>query len=343
SALLHEIGDLAAAGRISRTLTLRIRTAVDALESLGGNPVVLRSGQPAFADVDDSFTRGRHPRSLVGWNAAGEVLLVTVDGGRPDASGMTLAEAAGLLSGLGATEGFGFDHRSATFVAGGEVRNLPIDDVEPGAPAPTGGREIVPGHVERPAVNTFMVVPKLPDPPPAPPAGPSTKPGSGSPGKPGTGGTTAGTAPAKVTGAGGGSTAPGVAAPVVSGGSVLPGAVSDILHNPATKRAKRPTAKSGRTRRDRGGDGEDGEEVYAGDPSIPGWDDITAALTPEAVAEGGPDDELSLGAGEPGRDGPGAEVLPALLRLVAAGMITTVLWGLHRARQALRARPALWF
>lgn len=341
SALLHELGDNAAGGRISRTLTLRIRSAVDAQESLGGNPVVLRGGQPAFADVDDGFTRGRHPRSLVGWNAAGEVVLVTVDGGRADASGMTLAEAAGLLAGLGATDAFGFDHRSATFVAGGEVMNLPVDDVEPGAPAPTGGREVAPGHVERPAVNALMVLPKPPAPPP-PAAPPSTKPGPGSGTKPATGGTTATTAPVKVTGAGGGSPAPGVAAPAVTGGSVLPGSIGDVLRDPGTKRVKRPTARIGKGRKkaDRGGEAPEG---YLGDPSIPGWDDITAALTPGTLSPHDPEAELSLGPADPGRQGPGTPVVPIVLRLVAAAMIGTVLWGLHRAREGVRARPALWF
>ncbi|MGH9009622.1 MAG: phosphodiester glycosidase family protein, partial [Acidimicrobiia bacterium] len=192
SAILHEFASRADAGSISRTLDLSIRTAVDAVESVGGNPTVLRGGQPAFADVDDSFTRARHPRALVGWNPAGEVVLVTVDAGRPGASGMTLAEAADLLLGLGATDGFGFDHAAATFVAAGAVRNLPIDDGDPAAPAPTEGREVAPGHMERPAANALMVVA---NPEAAPP---TTNPGTGSGPKPGPGGTTATTAAPKL-------------------------------------------------------------------------------------------------------------------------------------------------
>src|SRR5581483_507674 len=120
---------------------------------------ILAGGHPAFPDAGDSFSDDRHPRSLIGWNASGEIMLVTVDGGRDGASGMTMAEAAGLLTGLGATDGFGFDNSSATFVAGGTVQNLPVDDVAPGAPAPTEGRPVAPGSMERPAVNTLMVVP----------------------------------------------------------------------------------------------------------------------------------------------------------------------------------------
>src|SRR5581483_1399187 len=71
---------------------------------------ILAGGHPAFPDAGDSFSDDRHPRSLIGWNASGEIMLVTVDGGRDGASGMTMAEAAGLLTGLGATDGFGYDN-----------------------------------------------------------------------------------------------------------------------------------------------------------------------------------------------------------------------------------------
>jgi hypothetical protein len=337
SATLHEFADLADAGRISRTLSLRIRTAVDAVESVGGSPIVLRDGQPAFPDVDDSFTRARHARSLVGWNPAGEVLLVTVDAGRSDASGMTLAEAADLLIGLGATHGFGFDGSAATFVAGGDVKNLPIDDTD-GGPVPAGGREVAPGHVERPAVNALMVVPNLPEPPPTPPT--TANPGTGSGTKPGTGGTTTSTGPAKLTTAGGGSPATGgLAGPAVTPGtSVLPNSVGDILRNPTTKR--RQTGKGGKGKKNKDGQP---EEEYVGDPSIPDWNDITAALTPDAVAGGDESGELSMGLAESGGVGRGSSAGPMLLELMAAGMIGTVLWGLHRVRAESRFRPALWF
>lgn len=322
SATLHELADLADAGRISRTLSLRVVTALDVAESVGGSPNVLAGGRPAFPDLDDDFTRARQARSLVGWNASGEVVLVTVDGGRADASGMTLAEAADLLAGLGATDGFGFDPQYATFVAGGALKNHPADDLE------------------RPAVNALMVVPKPADPPPTPP----TTAASGT--KPGTGATTT-TAPVKVSGAGGGSATPGVAAPVTGGGSsILPGTVGDVLRQPETKRAKRPGGKNGKGKKNGGrngdGDGDAVEEAYAGDPSIPGWDEITAALTPEARAARAAG-ELSLGPADSGGNGAGAAVMPLLLQAVAAGMIATVLWGLHRTRAENRPRPALWF
>ena len=333
SAILREFAARADAGSINRTAYLRIDTSVDAVESVGGSPTILRGGQPALADVDDSFTRGRHPRSLVGWNPAGEIVLVTVDAGRFGASGMTLAEAADLLVGLGATDGFGFDNTAVTFVADGAVRNLPIDDGDPAVP-PTEGREVAPGHVERPAANALMVVAHAP---PSPP--PSNNPGAGSGPNPPSGGPTATTAPPKLTTAGGGP-APatgGVAAPTAAPGtSLLPG-VSEILRDTTAKRPRRQTHKGGK-----GDKNSDAEEEYAGDPSIPDWNDITAALRPEAVPGSGEDSELSLGLDPDSPTGPGPDVGGILVRLLAAGMIVTVLWGQQRLRCESRPHRALW-
>lgn len=337
AATLHEFADRALAGG-NRFLELRLNTAIDVVESVGGDPVILRDGQPAFPDVDDSFTGARHPRSLVGWNPSGEVVLVAVDGRRPEASGMTLAEAADLLLGLGATEGFGFDNAAVTFVAAGEVRNLPVDDANPND-VRDEGREVAPGHYERPAANAFMVVPKPAAPLPAPP-GPN--PGTGA--STGSGGSTATTTPAKATTAGGGS-APATGAPAApipgatTGTSILPGSISDILKNPGTKRPRRQTTKIGKGNK-KAKDGE--EEEFAGDPSIPDWNDITAALTPGAVAAAAESDELSLGLDGTGSEGPGPDYLAISLQLLAAGMIGSLLWGLRRAHDETRPRRALW-
>src|SRR5579884_1382508 len=97
-------------GQVSSRALLRLDTPAGAAESLGGGPMLIKDGARWFADADNDFTRGRQPRTLVGWNAAGEKWLVTVDGRQPDASvGMTLAEAADFLLALGATDGINLD------------------------------------------------------------------------------------------------------------------------------------------------------------------------------------------------------------------------------------------
>jgi hypothetical protein len=149
----------------SRAL-LRLETSDDVTESVGGSPILIRDGKRWFADAGDDFTNGRHPRTLVGWTAAGDVLLVTADGRQPGVSvGMTLPEAADFLLALGAVEGVNLDGGgSTTFVANGSIVNKPSD-----VAVRRGGQEVIQhgagpgerviGHVERPVVSALAVVP----------------------------------------------------------------------------------------------------------------------------------------------------------------------------------------
>jgi Phosphodiester glycosidase len=155
------------AGRVSSRALLRVDTAPGVAESLGGSPLLLKDGVRWFADAANDFTRGRQPRTLVGWNPAGQKLLVTVDGRQPDKSvGMTLAEATDLLLALGATDGINLDGGgSTTFVADGAVVNTPSDVAvkrggsEAIAHLPAPGQPVI-GHVERPVTSALVVVPK---------------------------------------------------------------------------------------------------------------------------------------------------------------------------------------
>jgi phosphodiester glycosidase len=154
-------------GAVSSRALVRLDAQGGVAESLGGSPILIRNGARWFADAANDFTRGRQPRTLVGWNPDGERLLVTVDGRQPDTSvGMTLAEAADLLLALGATDGINLDGGgSTTFVAGGTVVNTPSDvavrkgDGEAIRHLASPGQEVI-GHVERPVTSALVVVPK---------------------------------------------------------------------------------------------------------------------------------------------------------------------------------------
>ena len=164
----------------SRAL-LRLETKDGVVESVGGSPILVRDGKRWFADVDDNFTRGRHPRSIVAWGPAGEALLVTVDGRQPKHSvGVSLAEAADLVMDLGATQAINLDGGgSTTFTVKSEVVNQPSD-----VAVREGGKEVVRhaaaagdrvvGNVERPVASALMVVPanSVDAPPVDPLAGP---------------------------------------------------------------------------------------------------------------------------------------------------------------------------
>lgn len=154
-------------GRVSSRALLRLDTQAGVAESIGGSPILIRDGARWFADAANAFTRARQPRTLVGWNPAGEKLLVTVDGRQPERSvGMTLAEAADLLLALGATDGINLDGGGATtFVAGGAVVNTPSDvavrrgDGEAIQYLAAPGQQVI-GHVERPVTSALVLVPR---------------------------------------------------------------------------------------------------------------------------------------------------------------------------------------
>lgn len=144
--------DVNASGADRVTVSLRVTAELPVHATVGGHPVVLRDGQVVL-DPGDPIVTARHPRTLLGWNPAGDLWMVTVDGRRSGYSvGMTLHEAAGLLTQLGATDAVNLDGGgSSTFVSAAPcsaaspcVRNRPSD----------GG--------ERPVVASLAIVPDDP-------------------------------------------------------------------------------------------------------------------------------------------------------------------------------------
>jgi phosphodiester glycosidase len=108
---------------------------------VGGGPRLLRHGRVAvrarvegFAPLQapalfGTFVAARQPRTLAGVRADGKLLLVTVDGRRPDwSAGMTLPEAARFMRSLGARDALNLDGGgSSTMTVRGEVVNRPSD------------------------------------------------------------------------------------------------------------------------------------------------------------------------------------------------------------------------
>jgi hypothetical protein len=179
---LRDLWNRVQSGAASARALFRIETPSGIVESLGGSPILIREGKRWYAEATDNFTVGRHPRSIVGWNPAGETFLVTVDGRQPGVSaGMTLAEATKFMIDLGATEAINLDGGgSSTFVVNGAVANQPSDvAVKRGGQqtirhmADTGDKVV--GHVERPVASALMVIPSttVSAPPVDPLAGPS--------------------------------------------------------------------------------------------------------------------------------------------------------------------------
>ncbi|MFJ7272788.1 phosphodiester glycosidase family protein [Streptomyces sp. NPDC099050] len=125
----------------------------------GGGPALVRNGEVkinaktnGMLNLPHETLSGaavqRHPRTLAGVTAAGELLLVTVDGRLPQTSvGVTLHEAADLMKWLGAKDalslGSGGD---TTLLINNTLYNRPMDDWR--APTPT----------ERKVGNAIVVV-----------------------------------------------------------------------------------------------------------------------------------------------------------------------------------------
>ncbi len=106
-----------------------VRTAI------AGGPALIQNGKtfsaktpgPAVSrDYSERSRYERHPRSAVGWSPT-HVYLVTVDGRQPGLSaGMTLAELAEYMSGLGCTEAMNLDGgKSAQMWVTGQIMNSP--------------------------------------------------------------------------------------------------------------------------------------------------------------------------------------------------------------------------
>jgi hypothetical protein len=113
--------------QVGSAATLLLSTSPAVSEAIGGNPFVLRGGQRAFGN-SGSFIKDREPRTLVGWNGAGDIWLVTVDGRQPTSKGWSMTEAADFASRLGATDALNLDGGGGTtFVVRGSVVNRPSD------------------------------------------------------------------------------------------------------------------------------------------------------------------------------------------------------------------------
>ncbi|NLJ79620.1 MAG: phosphodiester glycosidase family protein [Firmicutes bacterium] len=103
---------------------------------IGGGPRLVKNGEIFLTGKEEKFQNdvlvGRAPRTALGITADGKLLLVTVNGRKPNISvGMSLEELADLLLELGAVEAMNLDGGgSTTMVIRDLVLNLPSDGKE---------------------------------------------------------------------------------------------------------------------------------------------------------------------------------------------------------------------
>jgi len=121
--------------RIERKMDLRFEPRPKFVPEfvIGGGPRLVRDGRTVLPPDPEIYRPGfadaRHPRTAAGLRPDGHILLVTVDGRRPERSvGMTIAELAALLAELGAVEAINMDGGgSTTMVVRDKVVNGPSD------------------------------------------------------------------------------------------------------------------------------------------------------------------------------------------------------------------------
>lgn len=112
--------------RLADTLPLGARVAVTtslaglpegATDAIGGGPALVRGGRPILAS-GESFSSsqlgGRTSRSAVGQTADGTMLLVAADGPVQGSRGLSAAELATTMAGLGATDAVAMDAGGST-------------------------------------------------------------------------------------------------------------------------------------------------------------------------------------------------------------------------------------
>lgn len=259
--------------------------------------------------------------------------MVTVDGRNDEAEGMSLAQAADLLVGLGATDAVNFDGGGGTtFVVAGEVKNLPSDDRNPGPPAYPDGHVVAPGHVERMAPNALVIVPKASASVP-PPTTTTTAPGGSGPGSGSTGGSGTDSPEPVLTGR-----------PVPSIGDISPsdpdleftvgggGSGRLVLPSPDADDRDQKGRRKGR------GKGK-------GDGSSPeGFVDADGNWIPDPFSfpDGTGPGYSALPSGPEEEAGPLLGLGFTLAVTVATGMIIVVGGAISHVRRARRTRPALW-
>ncbi|MFT3980522.1 MAG: phosphodiester glycosidase family protein [Ferruginibacter sp.] len=83
--------------------------------AVAGGPVLLQHGEVVISNNEEQKFQGKaiddkHPRTLIGYTAAGKIIIMVVEGRNPGiASGVTLVQAAGLMKELDCMEALNLD------------------------------------------------------------------------------------------------------------------------------------------------------------------------------------------------------------------------------------------
>ncbi len=95
---------------------------------ISGGPYLVKDGEIYLDITEEKLTAitGKNPRSAVGYNENGELIIVTVDGREEKSVGMTLYQLAQFMKGIGCQNAMNFDGGSSTVMyIEGVIANSP--------------------------------------------------------------------------------------------------------------------------------------------------------------------------------------------------------------------------
>ncbi len=128
-------GSTLATLQVGETVTLTT-TSTAGCDNIGGHPILLNHGVVAPIVPADTYMVKPYARTVIGWTASGETVIMTVDG-KDGVSGATAHQLVGLLQFLNVVTALDLDGgNSTTFYAKGRVLNRPSHGTE--RPVSTG-------------------------------------------------------------------------------------------------------------------------------------------------------------------------------------------------------------
>jgi exopolysaccharide biosynthesis protein len=121
--------------QIGDTVTMAT-TSSAGCDNIGGHPILLNHGVVEPMVPADTFMVKRYARTVIGWTASGETVIMTVDG-KDGVSGATAHQLVSLLQSLNVVTALELDGGySTTLYANGRVLNRPSQGTE--RPVSTG-------------------------------------------------------------------------------------------------------------------------------------------------------------------------------------------------------------
>lgn len=105
-------------------------TSTAGCDNIGGHSILLNQGIVTPVAPADTYLLEPFARTVIGWTASGETVIMTVDG-EDKVSGATAHQLVSLLQSLDVVTAFDLDGgNSTTFFANGRVRNRPFRGTE---------------------------------------------------------------------------------------------------------------------------------------------------------------------------------------------------------------------